>query len=408
MPHVYHSRQYGIETSINPSEGIDLYNPLPPEDVHEGTIFPVDEEKVKKYAKRPAAAIALQELTQLGEERTKNTPMYFARLLQQELPTRFAHRIMDIKSLARHDRNSGSWQAVQSCYEQSFFRLLSTKAVVNLEDEIQFRQMIASLKTRHRGISQQIAMALQELNHTSSNLTREATEDTMFGTPANSFEVAPFLDKFYTSRLAIRVLTGQYMALMEDEGKQQQASKIGLIDRQCCPGMLAQSAANDAAALATYYYGHAPEVEILGATNLQFAYMPAHLRYVLFELLKNSIRATIEKHPDSDRLPPVKVVVAEGEDEIAIKISDQGGGFRRDGLNRIWSYTYTTAASEVLAPDSSLSTAPMAGFGHGLPLSRLYARFWGGDLAIMSMEGFGTDAYIHLCKLGKRQEFLPY
>jgi signal transduction histidine kinase len=32
----------------------------------------------------------------------------------------------------------------------------------------------------------------------------------------------------------------------------------------------------------------------------------------------------------------------------------------------------------------------MAGFGHGLPFSRLYARYFGGNVDIMSMEGYGT------------------
>jgi len=31
--------------------------------------------------------------------------------------------------------------------------------------------------------------------------------------------------------------------------------------------------------------------------------------------------------------------------------------------------------------------SPLAGLGYGLPISRSYARYFGGDLSIMSMEG---------------------
>jgi pyruvate dehydrogenase kinase 2/3/4 len=37
--------------------------------------------------------------------------------------------------------------------------------------------------------------------------------------------------------------------------------------------------------------------------------------------------------------------------------------------------------------DKSDFKAPMAGFGYGLPISRLYARYFGGDLKLISMEG---------------------
>ena len=37
---------------------------------------------------------------------------------------------------------------------------------------------------------------------------------------------------------------------------------------------------------------------------------------------------------------------------------------------------------------------PLAGFGLGLPLSRVYARYFGGDVLLKSMEGFGMDKWV--------------
>lgn len=80
-------------------------------------------------------------------------------------------------------------------------------------------------------------------------------------------------------------------------------------------------------------------------------------------------------------------------------------------MDRVWTYLFTTAnlsAQQLLEHEDRAAHSnrpdPIAGFGYGLPLSRLYARYWSGDLSLSSMEGFGTDAYLHLSKLGNKQE----
>jgi pyruvate dehydrogenase kinase 2/3/4 len=114
--------------------------------------------------------------------------------------------------------------------------------------------------------------------------------------------------------------------------------------------------------------------------------------------------------PGAPNLSVIRVVIAEGNEDVTIKISDEGGGIPRSGISRIWTYLYTTAKPPQLSGDASYHSdfqAPMAGLGYGLPISRLYARYFEGDLQIISMEGYGTDAYLHLKRLGTTQEALP-
>lgn len=89
------------------------------------------------------------------------------------------------------------------------------------------------------------------------------------------------------------------------------------------------------------------------------------LRHILFELLKNSMRATIEEHENDDELPPIKIVISDGDSnsDIIMKISDEGGGIKRRNINRIWDYFYSTSQIQFLDKDGT-------DFGVGMRSSR--------------------------------------
>merc|ERR1719350_2328985 len=71
--------------------------------------------------------------------------------------------------------------------------------------------------------------------------------------------------------------------------------------------------------------------------------------------------------------------------------------------SKIFNYMYSTAP-KVVMPSSGGSY----GGGYGLPLSRLYARYFMGDIKLASVDGYGTDTYIYLQRLSKNAvENLP-
>lgn len=222
-------------------------------------------------------------------------------------------------------------------------------------------------------------------------------------------EVQAFLDRFYMSRIGIRMLIGQHIALNEEPIRE---DYVGIICTKVPIREMAQVAADNARFICEEWYGlyEAPRVDIVCPPDLSFMYVPGHLNHMLFETIKNSLRAVVETHgvnTDPDNFPPVKIIVARGNEDITIKISDEGGGIPRSEIPHIWTYMYTTVPSTPLLDldfNNSDFKAPMAGFGYGLPISRAYARYFGGDLKIISMEGYGTDAYLHLNRLSSSSE----
>lgn len=53
---------------------------------------------------------------------------------------------------------------------------------------------------------------------------------------------------------------------------------------------------------------------------IKIVYVPSHLYHILFELFKNSMRATVEHHK-TDILPPLHVTIVKGKEDVCVKVS---------------------------------------------------------------------------------------
>uniref|UniRef100_A0A8C9TXC9 Protein-serine/threonine kinase n=1 Tax=Scleropages formosus TaxID=113540 RepID=A0A8C9TXC9_SCLFO len=322
--------------------------------------------------------------------------------LRKELAVRLANTMREVNLLPDNLLCQPSVKLVQKWYMQSFLELLEyeNRAAEDPRNLNDFLDVLIDIRNRHNDVVPTMAQGVIEYKE-------------QFGfDPFISSNIQYFLDRFYTSRISFRMLINQHTLLFGNNTNPAHPKHIGSIDPACNMAEVVTDAYETAKMLCEQYYERAPELHIeefnAKAPNkpIQVVYVPSHLFHMLFELFKNSMRATVELYANSSEdLPPVQALVTLGKEDLSIKISDRGGGVPLRKIDRLFNYMYSTAPSPSLKPSRA---APLAGFGYGLPISRLYARYFQGDLVLYSMEGVGTDAVIYLKALSSESfERLP-
>jgi len=427
---------------------------------------------IHHYASFPQTAVSLQQMIRFGQTPSQGTLYAGSQFLREELPVRLAHRIKELNSLPHGLSDMPSIEKVKHWYAQSFDEIIhlqqpktvppeilrgyansnaeesylpsstpnysmadyienpsygmsnqdeirkdQTKRrvpvdrryyakplpdIVNWPAEIieynsRFTKCLETIKERHNPTVTTVAQGILEWKRLRS-------------VKHIGLDIQSWLDRFYMSRIGIRFLIGQHIALNHQP---EDPHWVGIICTQSNVHDIIQEAIETARFICEDHYDmfRSPPIQLICPPHLNFAYVPGHLSHIIFELLKNSLRAVVERFgkdgvDGKGTFPPTKVIVVEGDEDITIKISDEGGGIPRSAIPLIWTYMYTTMEAQNYDIDhqSSDFKAPMAGFGYGLPLSRLYARYFGGDLRLISMEKYGTDLYIHLNRLSSSRE----
>ena len=369
------------------------------------------------------------------------------------LPIRLAHRIQTLRNLPYIVVSNPNVARIYNNYLHSLSILLpwwqaagEGHPISTLDEEVRFTQVLAELVATHTDTIPILAKGFLECRR--------------YISPQ---EVTRFLDSHLRARIGTRLIAEQHIALHYSSQPHfdpdasptpcpDHPSYIGVIDTALRPAQTIESCAGFVADICELRYGTRPLLYIDGEPDTTFAFVPMHLEYIVTELLKNAFRATVENksrepvvvtvapEPPLNHPPDITEIIPPPSDDrgairtddikplddnapgVTIRIRDRGGGIATDVLPNIWSYSFTTfsddddfpgsasvggaASNDGLNAIASASTggSSLAGLGYGLPLSRAYAEYFGGGIAVQSLYGWGTDVYLRLKGVGNIAE----
>eukprot|EP00040_Diaphanoeca_grandis_P014114 m.71448 g.71448 ORF g.71448 m.71448 type:complete len:462 (+) comp24350_c0_seq2:272-1657(+) len=393
----FESLQVRALSSCQPTEGIQTTR----EFSHSSKIQAQDK-ALDRFAKYQLNPQVLKAVVDFGKQPSEEAYHQSCQFIASEGAIRLAHMIAEFRELPDSHLANPHINNVHDWYTQSFGDIVGAKSS---QDDFDAATSATAQKVllRHSSVVIDMAKGIHNLRKT--------------GAMKDEAGMNEFLDRFFMSRIAIRFLFNQHLQVFKEFIHNQgelppdcdpNLRWVGSIDTNCNVAAVVGHAAESARMLCMEKYFDAPEIEIVEEISYEglpvsITCIPSHLYHIMFELFKNSCRAVCEYH-EIGPPPPICVTIVKGKTDVSIKISDRGGGIAHQTVQDIFSYHYSTAETPALLDNdnndvqsmSDMNHAPLAGFGYGIPVSRLYARYFGGDLSISSLEGYGTDAYVHL------------
>jgi pyruvate dehydrogenase kinase 2/3/4 len=337
---------------------------------------------INLLSKKPQTSINLNSLIEYGNLKNKQKVVQASQYLHNELPIRFAHKIKDLDSLPYDLYKNIYINTIRNWYITSFYDIRDTSYPKDFNDSLKMVNTIDKIYDRHSPTLITMANGIQSIRNEKIDI--------------NENQIQEFLNKFYMSRIGIRVLLNHYSMTFKD------TSNYGIINTNCSPYNILKDVITDIHIMCENSDIDIVPIEI-NDNLITFPYISSHLYYILFEVLKNSVKATYDFNKKN--IPPVQINILNDNNWIIIKISDLGGGIAPESYNKMWNYFYTTSEHPINVMDNDFSiNTPLSGFGYGLPITKLYLKYFGGYINMCSNYGKGTDTYILLRMKGDFNE----
>lgn len=397
-----------------------------------------------KFSQKKPHPVSLRQLAGYGRKLTKQKVIASANFVRLELPIRLALRIRDLQTLPFGVVNNFHLAQIYESYYHLFNAFRKIPNITTLSENDEFCSSISAILDQH----------VFNLSH----LMMGALESTIFNTLQQE-DLDMFMSSMLRSRISRRVIVEEHLSLTEIHKKypyqENPPDYIGEIFQSCNAEKHFAIVGKFIAASMQEYFPHPelmPDLIVEGDKDATFPFMVPHLHYLFGEILRNSFEATIKTHGHAKhKLPPVKITVIDSKKNVVFRISDKGGGIPHSKLKSIWSFgkspelareslanfhripglqlysnlQVTSAGSSIIERQQNslgqtsvgdinkistrtkkstlelLITRPYKyKLGLGLPMCKVYADYWNGDLSMNSLEGYGSDTCLTLSKLG--------
>lgn len=383
------------------------------------------------FAVRPFPKRSIDDLLMMSEVSAGER----SRLLHETLKVGLARCAVRLSAMPLGFCNSPSIRGVTAACVDNLRQVMEFESLNGLRglETKEYQGLTQGIYTQHRNTKLQVAKGVFEFYEDLAGIFGQDLEFAVAREDVPSIgDIEIALDDFFTSRLTLRLLISHVQKLNDSEADRfcgarpggPEPSKVGVVNVRCEPLVVLANAYRAAKFMCIRDLHVAPELNINGLPYDEFKiissgkvqcfpYVSAHIFYIFLELLKNAARGTVERarlevvQPYAPQrslvLPPIRVCVPVGSGawlrERSIKLADSGTGMSRQVLNNAFCYFYSSVQTRptVAAQVSDFnSQGPIAGFGFGLPMSRVISRYFGGDLDLHSIPGRGTDAYLYL------------
>eukprot|EP00668_Euglena_longa_P001213 GGOE01001438.1.p1 GENE.GGOE01001438.1~~GGOE01001438.1.p1 ORF type:complete len:377 (-),score=118.05 GGOE01001438.1:152-1282(-) len=348
------------------------------------------DQTVEKYASQEAHHLTVGNVMEQASRGRKGM-VANAQYVHQQLPIRLANTIRKLQTLPFIVGVNPHVNTVYHMYWDAFQVVRKFPAITNHRQADDFTDLLLYLLEKNKSQLVVLAKGIAEVR------TKRVKR-------VDSAYLDSFLDQFLTEALTRRTLVSIQVTQEQAGAPGTKGDWVAIFRRDCLPFQSVHYVMQEVQSLCQNDFGFAPPYEVGGDTGATFLYIPSHLEFILFELLKNAAYAVCRRQlrEPSKQLRPIEVTLRKG-DYLEVLISDQGGGLRVQKKERIWSYGYTGEPHEegetpVVVDAMSASGLPQAarlkGSGFGLPTARVYLRYLGGDILLHSTLGYGCHCHL--------------